>query len=352
MGSALIVLALLSAQAFAYPCEDEVKNNSAPLTFETIEQALMENEFDSGLVSLPKKKLEGFWLHTWSKLRARADDHKLAVSDVVENYFALGQALIEGTPVGSDVDLASKISVSRVQLQFLRRLERLPPQANMRERDWYLVSHAYSALMNLGVLATSLEPLYRDSPTFHPLAALSEKQVFKIMDSLENSSLTHLSRLIEERRRQFDPRRILGPRVMHVLSPIIGASESDNDIAAPESELALVLENRLEFTPDFKYQVANSNNEAYTLTLSPDVVHESRHGQYDSIHKLLRSLIGGERFKTGVKALSPGRPNVVEVNHLLVGSKRLIGCLDGDDLRLQKLEPLNSPLHVPADLCK
>jgi hypothetical protein len=352
MGSALIVLALLSTRAFAYPCEEELKKNSTPLTFEAIEQVLMENESDSGVVNLPRKKLEAFWYHTWLKLKARADEQKIKISDVVEEYFALGQSLIEGTPTGSDVGVTSKISVSRVQLQFLRRLEHLPAQANMRSRDWYLVSHTYSTFMNLGVLAIALEPLYRDSPTFHPLSALTEKQVLKIMDSLENSSLTHISRMIEERRQQFDPRRILSHRVRQVLSPLIGQTEADNNIAAPETQLALILKNRSEFVADFKYQVANSNHEDYTLTLTPEVVHEAQHGQYDAIHTLLRSLVGGERFKTGIKILSHMGPDVVEVNSLLVGTKRLIGCLDGNSLRLHKLETLTPPSEIPAHLCK
>jgi hypothetical protein len=353
MGCTLIVLALLSAQAFANPCEEELKKNSTPLTFEAIEQVLIENEANSGLVSLPRKKLETFWFHTWSKLKARADEQKTKISDVIEEYFALGQSLIEGTPIGSDVGVTSKISVSRVQLQFLRRLEHLPTHAHMRDRDWYLVSHTYSTFMNLGVLAITLEPLYRESPTFHPLSSMTEKQALKIMDSLENSSLTHISRTIEERRQQFDPRRILGPRVMQVLSPIIGSTSAENDISAPEDQLALVLQNHLEFVPDFKYQVANSNNEDYTLTLAPDVVQEARHGQYDSIYKLLRSLVGGERFKTGIKILSHAGPDVVEVSNLLVGSQRLLGCLDGNSLRLHRLETVTpSTETTPANLCK
>jgi hypothetical protein len=352
MGSALFVLTLLSAQAFAFPCEEEVKKNPAPLTFEAIEQVLMENEANSGLVNLPRKKLEAFWFHTWSKLKTRADEQKIKIGDVVEGYFSLGQSLIEGTPVGSDVDVASKISVSRVQLQFLRQLEHLPAHANMRDRDWYLVSHAYSTFMNLGVLAITLEPLYRDTPTFHPLSTLTEKQVLRIMDSLENSSLAHAGRLIEERRQQFDPRRIFSPRVRQVLSPIIGPTESGGDISAPETQLALVLKNHLEFKPNFEYQVANSNHEDYVLTLSPEIVRDSEHGQYESIYKLLRSLIGGERFKTGIKILPHAGQNVVEVNNLLAGAKRLIGCLDGNRLRLQKLETVHERGETPTDLCK
>lgn len=361
MRSVLFALAFVSAQAIASQCEDDVQptKQTPRLTFEMIEQSYPDNEVGLAALKLNSRMMQRFYYDVWPKIKERAHAQGRTVHDLVEEYFTLGHILMEEDVTISELKIASNHSISMVHLSFLAELENLGPSARMRDREWMWVTHTYSAFVSLAVLANVLESTYREYPTFHPLKRLSESQVIAILNSLENASLEHVARHIERRREQYDPKRVLGPGLRLVLRPIVGESIADELIrvdSTKESQLAVVLKNRMPFIPGWVYKWKDSAEDKYTMTLAPQVVRDSRGSDYDSIHKLLRGLIGGNRFKSGVKILSDIGPNIIEVKNYIAGHKRLIGCLDGRHLRILKLESMGDTKasyfkSIPKDLC-
>lgn len=361
MRSVLIALALVSAQALASPCEDDVQpvKTTPRLTFESINKSYPASEAGLAVLKLNSKMVKPFYFEVWPKIKARAHEQGRTVHDIVEEYFTLGHLMMEEDVTVSELKVASNLGISKVHLSFLAELENLGPAAKMGNREWMLVTHTYSAFMSLAVLANILEATYREYPSFHPLKRLSENQVMAILDSLEEASLEHVASHIERRREQYDPKRVLGPGVKLVLKPIVGETIAEDLIrvdSTKESQLAVVLKNKLPLISGWVYKWKDSSEDKYTLALSPEIVHDSVSGEYDSIHKLLRGLIGGNRFKSGIKTLFDIGPNIVEVRNFVAGHKRLIGCLDGRHLRLLKLETMGDTRasyfkSIPKDLC-
>jgi hypothetical protein len=360
MRSVFFALALVSAPAVASQCEDEVQTpKSTPrLTFETIARSIPSGDNGLGVLKLSSKVIQPFYYDVWPKIKARAEEQGRSVHDIVEEYFTLGHLLLEQDATVSEIKLTSNLSVSKVHLSFLAELENLGPSAKMRDREWTLVMHTYSAFMSLAVLANILEPYHREYPSFHPLKKLNEHQVMLILDSLENASLEHVAKHIERRREQYAPKRVLEP-VRLVLKPIVGESMAEELIQvtpAVENQLAVVLKNRMQFVSGLVYKLKDASDEKYTLTLSPEIVKASQDGEYDSVHKLLRGLIGGNRFKSGIKTLFEVGPNIIEVKNVVAGHKRLIGCLEDRHIRLLRLETMGDSRasyfkKIRKDLC-
>ncbi|MGE3759974.1 MAG: hypothetical protein AB7H97_19560 [Pseudobdellovibrionaceae bacterium] len=360
MRSVLFALAFVSAQAVASQCEDEVQTPKPTprLTFEMIAKTIPSGDNGLGILKLPPKIIQPFYYHVWPKIKARAEEQGRSVYEIVEEYFTLGQLLLEQDLTISELKLTSNLSVSRVHLSFLAELENLGPSAKMRDREWTLVMHTYSAFMSLAVLANILEPYHREFPSFHPLKKLSEHQVMLILDSLENASLDHAAKHIERRREQYAPKRVLEP-VRLALKPIVGESMAEELIRftpTQENQLAVVLKNRMPFVSGRVYKLKDASDEKYTLTLSSEIVKASQEGHFDTVHKLLRGLVGGNRFKSGIKTLFEIGPNIIEVKNVVAGHKRLIGCFEERQIRLLKLETTGDSRasylkKIPKDLC-
>jgi hypothetical protein len=164
-------------------------------------------------------------------------------------------------------------------------------------------------------------------------------------------------------RREFDERRA---RARLEATPTISSeaietpvASSEPDLGEPpptdERNLAMVLKLELPLRTDWTYEAETSQALRLRVQLAPSLLKQEGGGQRAVVRRLLKGVLIG-RDHAGVKVLAAVGPRIIEVKAVLHGHKRILGCLDGRELRLLRVIDIKADgsayaKRIPRDLC-
>lgn len=336
---------------------------------------------------LSKKFVEQFWQVIWPELLTEAAANETTVAEMFEEPLLLMRMYISQLDV-SPKDMRTMDANLSNLVNDLKGLQGLKPGGKLKGSHWEKIPRILSGLYAMSLVVYNLEYVTLSEPTFDPLAPMSTKHIFKLLESLDETVLDAMSLAAEESNRLLRESKQPKPNAPDSLKPEDNrapeapshrdevdlaeqvpqsiSSQPEQLIAQPQVSppvlsddlyVTLKLGHPLEVTK--VYRAKNPRGEEFSIQISPEIAEEYMNGERETVRKLLKSIVHGTGLKSGIKNLFDIGPGIIELKSVFHGRghKRILGCLEGRRLRLLRYVALGNSLasyarRIPGDLCR
>jgi hypothetical protein len=290
-----------------------------------------------------------FWRFTLPYLTKQAATSSMSLSDLVGEYFSMYELVM------AEVDplAAGRLAATRESfISSAQSLEKLTYDKKIIPNDLEPIRQFLSGLQHLAQGLAVFDVLAgRSEIRIDPRTVDRPSTIRDMIEAFEVHTLDTVVANFDRLKDQIRLRELETARLADEEVP-------EEEPMAYETNFAAVVREELPIQANFQYQITNGRGEEMNVVLSDDVIeHLDGSDQKILIYKLLRSLLTGQSGKSGLKTLFDTGPKIVEVKAVFHSHKRLLGCLEGRNLRLLELVELPTSKagysrRIPKNYCQ
>lgn len=334
---------------------DDCGSKFQNLSFDEFDRKLFLVAFKPGYTySASDIDVKKFWREGWPAVKEMARENETSAFDIIEEYFIQWDLLM---PYADST--ARKLAHRQQEivgiLAAFRAMENVAIDQKLKSQHWQYIKEIFRGFKSLAQFASLMERTFRTEPSFDPFAAIDRAQIQHILDALENVSLDHLSEMGQRLRGEEEkPTEAAAISTSSPPLPIqIDEPVADQPV---ERRLAEVLKRDLPLRADVVYSATNAFNNEMDVLLEPGLLKGLKNGESEIVRRLLRGILLGKGFKSGIKKLAEVGKGIVELKAVMHGHKRIFGCMEGRRLTLKFLMDVRESRgsyakRIPANLC-
>jgi hypothetical protein len=289
------------------------------------------------------KSIEIFAKEGLPELNRIATENEMTIGQLIDDMFASFELIMERIDGGTDRNLKTQMRNLRSNFD---GIEKLIGRSKLKANHYLRLQTSMLVLQMSGIFIAHDQLRHQSTTRVNPFGKFDRPYIFHLLSSAEDGFLDRIIGEID-RETRFEEEAARANKAKRAAAEVVPSSD--------ETNLALVLKDDLPLETDRVYRAESSAGVHLNVRIESALVKQSETGHRPAVRRLLKGIMVGKSH-AGVKLLTALGPKIVEVKAILHGHKRILGCLDGRDLRLLRMidikdEPASYYRRIPRDLC-